>query len=359
MKFVIIFLNVLLASFSLLAHAATFSLPPGDHKIVGEVFNIQSQPHDTLYKIGKRYDLGIYEMIEANPKIKPDWELVEGTKITIPNQFILPATADGQYKGLFINLAELRLYYYPPGKNEVKTYPVGIGKRGWQTPVTPDEQPARVTEMVENPTWRPTKKMQKAHFKLTGQYYPDEIAAGETNPLGYYKIRTSLDRGTYLIHGTNDQNSVGLRVSSGCIRLWTADIQDLFTTIMAGKTIPKPKAKAAKVDNNSDSENKEKTGATPEPVKLITSSVWLTKKEAPEVRIINAPYQVGVANNQVLFAAHVPLSDDKDHPRDDIAKAIELLSGMALQNNYYIHWETAEAVARALNGIPTVVGYAN
>ncbi len=329
----------MILSFTSHLQAKTFELPPGGHKVVGDVFTIKAKAGDTLYRIGQRYDLGIYEMIESNPRINPQHKIKSGTLVVIPDRFILPETPEGLYQGVFINLAELRLYYYPPGQNVVKTYPIGIGRRGWKTPVTPIGQPARITETVKNPTWKPTKSIQAAHFKTTGKYYPDVVEAGPNNPLGKFKIRTNLDNGRYLIHGTNDQSAVGRRVSSGCIRMWRADIKDLYDAIMMGK-------KSSLHDG--DQLNDEG--------KLMPVSVWLARNQSPEVRIINSPYRVGVANGKVLLEAHMPLSDDEYHPQKDTSKAMAILRQQASKYRYNINWREALEVAKNQNGIPTPVG---
>lgn len=70
-----------------------------------------------------------------------------GTTITIPSQLLLP---DAPRQGIIVNLAELRLYYYPPGENIVQVYPIGIGLQGLETPV----METRVGQKIPNPTRR-------------------------------------------------------------------------------------------------------------------------------------------------------------------------------------------------------------
>jgi L,D-transpeptidase ErfK/SrfK len=87
-------LSILLMVFGLCstnAWALSFPMPaPGDD-IVGEIQTVISQPGETLNSIGQRYDIGGYEMIQANPDL-PRQKLKPGTEVTIPSQFILPAT---------------------------------------------------------------------------------------------------------------------------------------------------------------------------------------------------------------------------------------------------------------------------
>ena len=58
------------------------------------------------------------------------------------------------------------------------------------------------------------------------------MPAGPDNPLGDYAL--SLSWANYLIHGTNKQKTVGLRSSSGCIRMYDKDIKELFYLVKKG-----------------------------------------------------------------------------------------------------------------------------
>lgn len=84
-------------------------------------------------------------ILEANNTIAPVPK--PGTTITIPSQLLLP---DAPRQGIIVNLAELRLYYYPPGENIVQVYPIGIGLQGLETPV----METRVGQKIPNPTRR-------------------------------------------------------------------------------------------------------------------------------------------------------------------------------------------------------------
>jgi lipoprotein-anchoring transpeptidase ErfK/SrfK len=60
------------------------------------------------------------------------------------------------------------------------------------------------------------------------------VVPGPNNPLGRYALRLAYGNGEYLIHGTSAPDSVGLRVSSGCMRMNAADIQALFNQVKSG-----------------------------------------------------------------------------------------------------------------------------
>ena len=97
------------------------------------------QGEDTLPDIARRFNLGYEEIVRANPGVDP-WLPGEGREIVVPTQFVLPAAPR---EGLVINLAQLRVFYFPKVKEgepaTVITHPIGIGKVGWQTPEGVDE----------------------------------------------------------------------------------------------------------------------------------------------------------------------------------------------------------------------------
>jgi L,D-transpeptidase YcfS len=133
-----------------------------------------------------------------------------------------------------INLAELRLYYYPPGKNEVTVYPIGIGQLGGDT-LTPT-MVTTVSDKRANPTWTPTANI-RARYKAMGIELPAVVPAGPDNPMGHHAIRLAAYGGVYLLHGTNADFGIGMRVSSGCIRLRDNDIKTLFNKITPGTRV--------------------------------------------------------------------------------------------------------------------------
>ncbi len=151
--------------------------------------------------------------------------------LTIPLQTLLP---DAPREGLVINLAELRLYYYPPGKNEVTVYPIGIGQLGGTT-ITPT-MVTTVSDKRANPTRTPTANI-RARYKAMGIELPAVVPAGPDNPMGHHAIRLAAYGGVYLLHGTNADFGIGMRVSSGCIRLRDNDIKALYNTISPGTKV--------------------------------------------------------------------------------------------------------------------------
>ena len=154
---------------------------------------------------------------------------VSSNKLRFVMQMLLP---DVPREGIVVNLAELRLYYFPPGVNQVQVYPLGIGQQGLETP----EMTTRIGQKIPNPTWTPTAGI-RARSLEKGIKLPPVVPAGPNNPLGRYAPRLAYGNGEYLIHGTSAPDSVGLRVSSGCMRMNAADIQSLFNQVKSGTPV--------------------------------------------------------------------------------------------------------------------------
>lgn len=201
--------------------AADFSLSPGQ-MLVGAVGEYVTRREDTLPDIARRSDLGYGQLIAVNRRIDP-WLPGAGHKIVIPSVYLLP---DVPHHGIVINLAEQRLYYFPPGGDTVETYPIGTG-------VDADMTPRGTTQIVRKdvrPTWYPPPSIRAEKPEL-----PAAVPPGPDNPLGEYAFRLGWPR--YLIHGTNKPYGVGRHVSHGCIRLYPEDIERLFTQVPAGTPV--------------------------------------------------------------------------------------------------------------------------
>jgi L,D-transpeptidase ErfK/SrfK len=206
-----------------------FELAPGQD-VIGEVQVVTAGKDDTLTDIARRFNIGYDEMLRANPKVDP-WLPGAGHEIIVPTQYILPTAP---HTGLVINIAEMRLYYYPPvkrGQPEVViTHPIGIGKVGWRTP----EGVTKIVRREKDPTWRVPVSVRKEHQEF-GEELDPVIGPGPDNPLGKYAFY--LQWPSYLIHGTNKPAGVGLRSSHGCIRLYPEDIEQFYNMIPLGTQV--------------------------------------------------------------------------------------------------------------------------
>lgn len=211
------------------AWAVDYPLPPANSRLIGQNQWWTVQEGDrNLQAIARHFDTAAMLILEANDTLAPV-EPKPGTQVLIPSQMLLQ---DVPREGIVVNLAELRLYYFPPGQNQVQVYPLGIGQQGLETP----EMTTRVGQKIPNPTWTPTAGI-RARSLEKGIKLPPVVPAGPNNPLGRYALRLAYGNGEYLIHGTSAPDSVGLRVSSGCMRMNAADIQALFSQVKTGTPV--------------------------------------------------------------------------------------------------------------------------
>jgi len=115
--------------------------------------------------------------------------------------------------------------YYVLGQGKAIRYGVGVGREGftWSGVQT-------ISRKAEWPDWHPPAAM------IARQpYLPRFMAGGPGNPLG---ARAMYLGGTvYRIHGTNNPDSIGTRVSSGCIRLTNEDVADLYSRVSVGTKV--------------------------------------------------------------------------------------------------------------------------
>jgi len=192
--------------------------------LVGRLQHHRIVPGENLLEIARAAGLGFREVRDANPTID-EWEPHAGVDILLPSRAILPRTS---YRGLIINIPEMRLYYFPadavPGERvPVLTWPIGIGAEEAPSPVGP----FTVKSKDENPTWVVPASIQRTMDRPRAVVPP-----GPDNPLGDYRIRLSID--VYAIHVTNDPWTVGRLTTHGCIRLYPEDIETLYPLVETG-----------------------------------------------------------------------------------------------------------------------------
>ncbi|MER0127066.1 L,D-transpeptidase [Franconibacter daqui] len=208
--------------------AVTWLLPPEGSRLVGNTFSVVVPQGNTepLESFAATYSQGLSNMLEANPGVDP-FLPAAGTTLVIPQQLILP---DTKREGIVINVAEMRLYYYPPDTNTVEVLPIGIGQAGRETP---RNWVTRVERKQEAPAWVPTANTRR-EYESRGETLPAMVPPGPENPMGRYAIYIGR---LYAIHGTNARFGIGLRVSQGCIRLRDADIKYLFDNVPVGTRV--------------------------------------------------------------------------------------------------------------------------
>lgn len=124
------------------------------------------------------------------------------------------------------------LYLVEPGGRAIR-YGVGVGKEGfgWSGIV-------KVGRKQEWPDWTPPPEM-RAREAAKGHILPVHMKGGEDNPLGaraMYLYRKGRDT-AFRIHGTNQPWSIGLNLSSGCIRMMNKDVTDLYDRVAIGAKV--------------------------------------------------------------------------------------------------------------------------
>lgn len=283
------------------ASALTFPLPTDGSNIVGQIQTATIKSGDTFAQVARNYDMGYTELEEANPDVDPEHPAAD-TVLIVPSQFILPPVPR---EGIVVNLAEMRLYYYPPGKNQVITYPIGIGREGEDTPLGE----LKIIEHTVKPTWHVPESIRKMRA-AQGVDLPKQVPPGPDNPLGEYAMRFS--KPTYLMHGTNDPlGGIGRRSSSGCLRLYPEDIQSLFYAVPNGT----------------------------------------------KVTIINQPYKVGWASGKLYLESHVALNKKPGDSVMDITPVkMAIDQALTVHPTSNINWDEAFAIAQEEQGLPQVVG---
>ncbi|MDX2216393.1 MAG: L,D-transpeptidase [Oculatellaceae cyanobacterium bins.114] len=158
----------------------------------------------------------------TTPQINPPTPILEPRLPALevpPLQPELPNPSQYQVR-LLLRLGERRVYVYRGNEAQV-SYPVAVGREGWETP-TGNFQ---VLEMVRNPGWT---------HPLTRELVPP----GPTNPLGERWIAFWTDGTDYIgFHGTPNRESVGRAASHGCIRMLNEHVRELYEMVAPGTQV--------------------------------------------------------------------------------------------------------------------------
>ncbi len=125
---------------------------------------------------------------------------------------------------IVVNAKERRLYLVMDGGKAMK-YGVGVGRPGFEWGGT-----KTVTRKQEWPTWTPPAQMLKRRPDL-----PRFMPGGPENPMGARAMY--LGSSLYRIHGSNEPETIGQAVSSGCIRMLNDDVIDLYTRVRVGTQV--------------------------------------------------------------------------------------------------------------------------
>lgn len=279
-----------------------FVLESPEQSVIGVPQIVYASEANTLSDLAREYGLGYDEIVAANPDVDP-WLPGEGTPVLLPTQYLLP---DVPREGIVLNIAAKRLFYFPEAEEghpqAVMTYPIGIGRVGWETPLGE----TKVVSKAVDPHWYVPASVRQEHAKA-GNPLPSVVPPGPDNPLGNRVLK--LDMPGYLIHGTNQPYGVGMRVSHGCVRLYPENIELLYDLVEIGNP----------------------------------------------VLIVNEPYLLGSANGKLYFEAHEPLEDDTVAPGERLEALLdesELGATMSAQDSDHVR-----SIASNATGVATLVAY--
>lgn len=137
-----------------------------------------------------------------------------------PVQEALVAPVDEIPTRLVLKLKERKVYVFK-GDKAVVSYPVAVGKKGWETPTGN----FKVLQMIRNPSWQ---------NPWTGKVSPP----GPKSPLGERWIGFWTDGKNFVgFHGTPGEHLIGQAVSHGCVRMRNKDIKALFEVVTMGTPV--------------------------------------------------------------------------------------------------------------------------
>lgn len=165
-----------------------------------------------------------YDFEDSNP-----WNNSQPLAAATPQQSAIPRETvayDGRYAPgtIFVSTTERRLYLILPDHQALK-YGIGVGRPGftWAGVKT-------ISRKAEWPGWTPPATMLRRRPDL-----PRHMAGGIDNPLGARAMY--LGSSIYRIHGSNEPDTIGEAVSSGCIRMTNEDVQDLYERVKVGTKV--------------------------------------------------------------------------------------------------------------------------
>ena len=182
------------------------------------------------------------------------------------------------------------------------TYPIGIGRVGWETPLGD----TTVISKARDPSWYVPASVRREGAEM-GNPLPAVVPPGPDNPLGHFVLK--LDMPGYLIHGTNQPYGVGMRVSHGCIRLYPENIEPLYGMVGIGEV----------------------------------------------VTIINEPYLAGWRNGELYLESHSPLEDDVITPEEHMQAIFDRTRNASGAFVEQAEQDRANAAAANARGVPVRV----
>ena len=162
-------------------------------------------------------------MASAPAAPAPIRESVQPQQGAVPRQVV--SWNGSEAPGSIVVSTQERRLYFVMGDGKALRYGVGVGRPGfeWSGAKT-------ITNKREWPDWTPPPEMLRRRPDL-----PRHMVGGPENPLGARAMY--LGSSLYRIHGSNEPDTIGQAVSSGCIRMTNDDVTDLYTHVKVGTTV--------------------------------------------------------------------------------------------------------------------------
>ena len=278
-----------------------YTQPAKGDDVIGEIMYVTPQRHESLVDLTIRYEMGYEELKWANPGINA-WMLSDTTPLVLPTQFILP---EGKRSGIVSNIPEMRTYYFLKGTDKIYVYPVGVGRMDWKTPLGSWS----ITRKQENPAWYPPESIRKEHAEMGRGILPSVVPAGPDNPLGTRVLRLALP--SYLLHGTNEQTGIGMRVTHGCMRFYPQHIEHLYD--------------------------------------MVPTNTMVT--------FLNEPVKYGFLGNDLLMEVHPPLEEDSLSVEGLREKALTQLERfLKPYPDHIVNYDMVNLAVQQQSGVPVNIG---
>ena len=265
--------------------------------VIGELQQVTLGEKDTIPQVAKVFSIGLNEIEIANSHLQR-WLPGSGAVLLLPTRYVLP---DTKREGIVVNIPEMRIYYFRKG--EVHTWPVGVGREGWNIPY----KSGTVIARHKDPAWYPPKSIREEHA-AEGDPLPRVVPPGPDNPLGKFALRLSLPG--YLIHGTNKEYGIGMRVSHGCIRMYPNDIAELYAMTPTG---------------------------TP-------------------FHIINQPLKLGIQGQRIYLEVHPYMVEDQVPYEIMVQQVQQRIYALTSGNYAGLDWNLINHSLRQPTGVPVAIG---
>ena len=158
-------------------------------------------------------------------------------------------------------------------------------------------------------SWIPPESVRKEHAER-GDPLPKVVGPGPDNPLGAHAMRLAIPGGSYLIHGTNNPDAVGMAVTHGCLRMYPEDVANLFDAVSVGT----------------------------------------------QVALVNEPIKIARVDGEVWLEVHPPVNAEGQAVEPDLEAFEKRLDELLGPTQTAIHWDLALQALHEASGIPVVIG---